>query len=141
MVRKRPGHRGQHHIAIDVAEIAQIDGNGFGPPEYETGSARQSGHEYERPRDEDRADRVDMRNRIQGNAPQHPGGFVAQLLGSPTVGGLMERNGKNERDGVDANGLNSRGNHVFLTSPGCIDANKKVCHIPAQEESDDRYRL
>ena len=94
-----------------MPEVTRIDRHGLGPAEDEARAARESGHQDKRPGHEHGADGIDVGNGIGRHAAENPGGVVAKLLRRPTVRGLMERDGEDERNGVDADDLNGVFNH------------------------------
>ena len=106
-----PRKRREHHVAVEVPEVTRIDRHGLGPAEDEARAARESGHQDKRPGHEHGADGIDVWNGIGRHAAENPGGVVAKLLRRPAVRGLMERDGEDERNGVDADDLNGVFNH------------------------------
>ena len=66
----RGGH--QRHVAPRLSQIVGVHRNRFGAAEGK--AQRQGGHD----RHDDRKQGIDMRQRIQSQPAQHPGGLIAQ---------------------------------------------------------------
>ena len=56
-----------------------------------------------------RAHGVNVRQRVECDAPHHPGGVVAEIARSVTVCRLMQGDGEQNRQVVDEDGLNQIG--------------------------------
>ena len=82
----------QHHVAPWMAQAAVIDRYRFGVAEQER-RARQQHH----CRQQDGAERIDVLERVEADAPQFPGGIVTEAVRDKGVGGLMKRDGKDHR--------------------------------------------
>ena len=92
-VGERPGCGNEQHALAVVAEVARIDGHGFGPAEHE-------GREHGREHEHGRAHGIDVGHGIQGKAAEHAGGGIAAAQGGPAVGHFVQNDAqKNGHEG------------------------------------------
>ena len=92
-----PGQR--HHIIArrGLRSTLVATGTGFAQPNSGRADGQQdAGHQH-------RADRIDVPQRIQTQAPEHLGGAVAEVSGHPAVRHFMQGDRKQHRDCIDRN--------------------------------------
>src|SRR5207247_321064 len=84
-------------VSLVVLEVAGGDGGGLGPPE-EHAAVDQADE-----REENRAEGVEVLGRVQGDAAEHFGGWIAETPGCPGVGALVHAEGEDEDDDLKQN--------------------------------------
>ena len=91
-VRGGPGRGDPDHVVPRIVQCAEIH-------RHRLGVAEQEGRvqEDQQARHEDRAERVDVLERIEGHAALLPGGAVAEAQGDEPVRGLVQRDGEDGR--------------------------------------------
>ena len=90
----------QHVFAFPVpVEIVRIDRDRFCPPDQGQSS------EHRDQRKQHGADRIDVNDRIQGDAPQLPRGGVTQHVCGQRVSGFVKCEGQQQDDEADENCL------------------------------------
>lgn len=91
-VRHWSGHSNKSHVSSGVAECAKIDRHGLGVSEQKWGSQKQ-----QQCRQQDRAEEVDVLQRIERHPPQSIRRVVAQSMGNKCMCGLVQRYGEEDR--------------------------------------------
>ena len=91
----RAGEGHEHRVVAGMAEPVDRHGDGLRPAEH--GRAGQREHD----RHHDRAERVDVLERIEGEPPCPLGGVVAAPEGHHTVAHLVEHHGGDEHEEED----------------------------------------
>ena len=97
-----------------LRRLPKLTGTGLAQPN-RNGAPRQQQHA----RHQHRPDRVDVLQRVQRNAAQHPGRLVAEQAGDIAVGGFMQGDREDHRHGHERDGL-ERKIHIaaaFYPSP------------------------
>ena len=166
-IRRRPGRRHPDHVALRVAQVAEVHRHRLRPAEQEAAAARELRQEQQADRDQHRADRIDVLQRIQRDAAQHPGGLVAEDPGDVAVGGFVQRDREDHRHRLERDGREQRKIHWLShftrvrgrrtgspsaaqrrASPGRLEAEpRRVAAAAAHDdrrhdgEVDDRRRL
>ena len=97
-VHRGAGGGDQHHAAARVAQRPEIDRHRLGVAEQE-GRAR----EQQQRGQDDGAERVDMAERVEADAPLPRRRFVAEEAGDVSVRGLVEGDGDQNRQQPDRN--------------------------------------
>ena len=77
-------------VAAVVFEVAAGDRSGFGPADEEASVDQRD------ERNEDGADRVEVLEGIEGDTAEHPGGGIAEPVGGPGVGALVNAEGEDQ---------------------------------------------
>lgn len=103
-----PGQGHPHHVAGGVAQVAHIDRHRLGPAEDE--ARAQTGEQ-----EHGRAQGVEMRDGIEGQAAHEAGGLVPLAGGHPAVGHFMHDDAEQGGDQVDSEAL-------------CVEC--KIEHLP-----------
>jgi hypothetical protein len=70
--------------------VVEHDRHRLGEAEHELSGSQ----EVQQQRHRHGADRIDMADRVQADAPEQPGGVVAEILGHIAMRGLVQRDGK-----------------------------------------------
>lgn len=81
------GQGGEDHALFDIFEVAGGHRDGLGPAE--------PGKEHEH-----RADEIEVRQGIEGEAPQIFGGGIAQFIAGPGMGAFVDGNGGEQHHGA-----------------------------------------
>lgn len=96
-VRSRPDQADVEAVPLGIAQVAHVHGHGLGRPDDETGLA-----DDQQRRQQDRAEKVDVRDRVQRQPTGQAGGVVAAAVGHPGVGRLVEGEAEQQHgDGDD----------------------------------------
>ncbi|MPM34715.1 hypothetical protein SDC9_81302 [bioreactor metagenome] len=104
-VGQRTGQRYPDHVALGIAQMREIHRHRFGIAEQECAGRG----EIQQQRHQNRADRINVLDGVQRNAPRHQRRVVAEVPGHIAVRGLVHRDGEQHRQGIDENGLNEVG--------------------------------
>jgi hypothetical protein len=83
------------HVALGLAQVVEVDRHGLGPAEHEGGERERHDRQH------DRAQPVDVLDRVQRHAPEHPGGGVAEAPRHVAVRGFVQRDREDHGQRVD----------------------------------------
>ena len=104
-VHSRTGERDENHVSAGVAKATVIDRNRLGPAEHRSVADGQKHWQDHRP------ERIDVADRIEGQAAFALGGRIAELPGDEAVSDLVEDDRNDERHEPDRDLVNDIGVH------------------------------
>ena len=132
-IRARSGRCHPEHVALRVAQVAEIDRHRLRPAEHELRTA-ELGSEDQQPRDQDRSDRVDMLQRVQRDPALHLSRAVAERLGDIAVGRFVQRDREDHRQHPQRDSL-QRYIHLGrqFTSTACPDRQRQAPDAPDRQ--------
>ena len=105
-IGERSGRSRDRHGLKRIAEIPRINRHGLCPAKKQSAAPCKRAHEQKRAGHRNGADGINVRNRIDRHAAEHRGGRIPQPSCRPAMSGFMKRDRKDQRNGVDADGLN-----------------------------------
>ena len=126
-IAARARERDPDHVALRIAERAEIHRHGLRPAEDEADTARRGRAREHDERQNDRAEGVDVLRRIQRHAPHHPRRVVAELPGGVAMRGFMHRDRENQRNRADRYELNDRIHGTEKSNSGAGKSGSAVC--------------
>src|SRR5690606_30373454 len=88
-----------HHVALGLTQRVIVDGHRFGPAEHETGGREQGGRYH------DGSEGIDMTQRVQADPPERVCSGVAEPFRHIAVRRFVQRDGENDRDRINRDGL------------------------------------
>ena len=105
-VHCRPGGGDQNHVATRVAQRPKIDGHRFriAKQERRVHQQQDAGQEYG-------AHRINMLQRIEADPPEPPCRVIPQKVSGEAVGGLMKRDGDEDRNDPDRRQVDCLSSH------------------------------
>ena len=101
-VNGRPCQRHQRHVAFGPEQAPEHDRHRFGPAEDEWAL-----QEHQQARQQQRADRIDVADWVEAHPAQAAGGVVAEPVGHPGMGGLMQSDRQHHRQKPNRNGVSN----------------------------------
>ena len=99
------GEGDPQHVLLGLAQPAEIHRHGLCPAKQQGGAAKQARRDQDANRHQKRSDRIDVAHGIQAHPSRHCGGHVAEVACHVTVRRLVQRNGKNDRNRINRQGL------------------------------------
>ncbi len=97
------GEGGEHLVARRIAEVARGEGDGLAPAEDERAA------EDEEDGPDEHAEEVEVAGRVHGEATHHACGGVAEAVGGPGLGAVVQGDGEHHHDQLkDDQGVRQR---------------------------------
>ena len=93
------------HVALGVAQIGKIYRHRLRPTEQNAAAAEELAYDQQRQWQRDRADRVDVAQRIQADAPRGISGEIAEMLGDVAMRRFVHRDRKDDGQRINRDGL------------------------------------